>query len=267
MQAFLLQVPAENEDAAALELSELGTLGLQVLREGPTVELLCYFDGPGIEPALRAAAARLDAILTRSTVPDVDWVARFREGFRAFDAPPFRIVPAWDRGLEMSDRILVLEPGRAFGTGTHESTRLCLSLLGSLRRSLGTVLDLGTGSGILAIAAARLGSPRVFALDCDEDAVEEAQRHARMNGIVLRLVRGSLTEPFAPGSAFDTIVANLTAPILRELLPRLEALRWRRLVASGFLEEDVPSLLGLLRGPRTTLRTDGEWAALLVEAE
>jgi ribosomal protein L11 methyltransferase len=265
VQAFRLLVPREKEDSATLALFELGTLGIQVLGEGASLELLCYFSDTDVEGALRAVALELEGTLHPSLVPDVDWVARFREGFRAFDAPPFRIVPAWESGATPSSRVLVVEPGRAFGTGTHESTRLCLGLLGELEGSLGSVLDLGTGSGILAIAASRLGGTPVLALDNDPDALGEAARHARLNGVQLSLVQGSLAEPFAPGARVDTIVANLTAPLLRELLPRLRSLDWGRLIAAGFLVEDLDSVCSLLPQAALTTRTLGEWAALRAE--
>ena len=108
--------------------------------------LLAYFPGPAdVAEALRALpSARLEPI----AVPDVDWVASFREGFRAFDVGGFRVVPAWEPA-PAGARVLRVDPARAFGTGTHETTRLCLLALEGLaaERPLGRVLDLGAGTG------------------------------------------------------------------------------------------------------------------------
>src|SRR6185295_2287505 len=114
----------ETQDLVVAQLWELGTSGIE---ERPT-GLLAYFDGEMTAEALRAALP--GASVTPTPVPDVDWVARFREGFRAFAVADFWIAPLWDEGATpAAKRRLVVDPGRAFGTGTHESTALCLEAL------------------------------------------------------------------------------------------------------------------------------------------
>jgi ribosomal protein L11 methyltransferase len=273
-------VPADDEDAATAVLWEQGTLGIEVRGEGRgDVALLAYFpDAPGLQPALAAALVPLPrARLQRAEVPDVDWVARFREGFRAFDAAGFLVTPPWgDRssaphpssGPSRPHVTLIVDPGRAFGTGTHESTRLCLGLLRELakRGPLGRVLDLGTGSGILAVAAARLGARAATALDLDPEAVAAARHHARLNAVELRLVRADLAAALMPG-AFDLVLANIAAPLLVERREEILALAAPVMVLSGLLATDAETVrAAYARAGRIEVRRDGEWAALLVEA-
>src|SRR5439155_3997852 len=159
--AFRMEAPAAAEDGVVTALWERGTTGVHVQPGSPgTVVLVAYFpDTPGLAAGLRSTLSACGVThLEPAAIPDVDWVTRFREGFRAFDVGGFHIVPAWEpppEGLAVGRTLRVL-PARAFGTGTHESTRLCLSALQALaaRRRPGRVVDVGTGTGILAVAAA-----------------------------------------------------------------------------------------------------------------
>jgi ribosomal protein L11 methyltransferase len=205
-------------------------------------------------------------------VPDVDWVARFREGFREQRAGAFLIVPSWRRppvappGL----RLLVVDPGRAFGTGTHETTRLCLAALEELAAAgpIGRTLDVGTGSGILAVAAAGLGAAPVFGADIDPEAVASARLHAALNGVAVHYVLADGGRCFR-GESFDLVLANLTAPLLLERREELQALRATggSLVLAGLLAEDLDTVRPAydpLGG--ATVRTEGEWACLILRS-
>jgi len=190
--AFRVTVLAAHEDLAVALLYEAGTTGIEVqAAAGGSVGLLAYFvAGPSRRGLERALTALPSAHVEAAAVPDVDWVARFRERFRAFDAGRFRITPEWDRPVGGGD-VIVMDPGRAFGTGSHETTRLCLGALESLagERPLGHVLDVGTGTGILAVAARRLGASSAVAADLDPEAVDSARLHARLNGTDYAVVR------------------------------------------------------------------------------
>src|SRR5512143_2429595 len=198
MRAFRLTLPEVDEEAAVAALWEAGTAGIEVAPPAAgRVALLAYFaDGEagdvlgGLPPAAEVVAV---------AVPDVDWVARFREGFRAFRVGRFQIAPAWEAPAASSD-VLRVDPGRAFGTGTHETTRLCLAALEDLARSrpLGRTLDLGSGTALLAVAAARLGAAPVVACDLDPDAIESSRAHARLNGAPVCIVRGDGGTAFRP---------------------------------------------------------------------
>ena len=267
-----MTVPADDEDRVTAVLWEEGTSGIEVRAAGrDEVALLAYFaDAPGLETTLASALAPVRrARLERAEVPDVDWVARFREGFRTFHAAGFVIAPPWEAQAPPSpaDPRLIVDPGRAFGTGTHESTRLCLALLRERagRGPLGRVLDLGTGSGILAVAAVRLGASAVTAVDLDPEAVRSARHHARLNGVALHVVRADLASGLRPG-AFDLVLANIAAPLLVERRREILDLDSPAIVLSGLLAGDAEAVCAAYAtAGRIEARRDGEWRALLVE--
>ena len=267
-----MEAAAAAEEDVVTALWERGTTGVHV-EPGPTgtVVLMAYFpDAPGLAADLRTGLVPYGVTgLAPFPIPDVDWVARFREGFRAFEVGGFRIVPSWDPGPEADrGRTIRMLPARAFGTGTHESTRLCLRALESIaaRQPLGRVVDVGCGTGILAVAAARLAAASVTALDLDPEAVESARLHARMNQIEVHLVRGDGGRPLRRGR-FDTVIANLTAPLLLEKRDEIAGLcaPSASLVLAGFLQDDAEGIATAYAGRGTTVSVDGEWAALRIE--
>ena len=270
MRAFRVVVPAADEDVTVAALWEAGTSGLEMRTPGGgVVEVIAYFPAD-VAPAVVAAALTgvpVDAV----EVPDVDWVARFREGFQAFDAGRFRVVPVWDPPPADRSRALVVDPGRAFGTGTHETTRLCLQSIEALaaRRRLGRTLDLGAGTGLLAVAAWHLGASPVVATDVDSEATASSALHARLNGAPLRVVRADGGRGLRT-SAFDLVLANLMALFLVDRASEVRSLvaPGGALVLSGLLVGDVPEVRAvydpLLGAPLE--RTLGEWAALVYEA-
>ena len=165
--------------------------------------------------------------------------------------------------------MLVVDPGQAFGTGTHETTRLCLAAIESLaaRRPLGRTLDLGSGTGLLAIAASRLGAAPVCASDLDPEATASSQLHARLNSTRLAVARADGGRGFR-AAAFDLVLANLMAPLLIERAQEIQRLLAPGgvLVLSGLLTPDVPAVTAAFAacGPPAT-RQDGEWAALVFQ--
>ena len=192
------------------------------------------------------------AALPDATVTEVEpgWEARWREFHRPVRVGPLWIGPPWETPPDDALAITI-DPGRAFGTGAHPTTRLCLELLAELPR--GALLDVGCGSGVLAIAAARLGFAPVVAVDVAEAAVEAARENAAANGVELdvRLLDAATGEL----PAVDTAVANVDLATVEPLATRVDA---RNLVLSGYLASDEPRAAGFVRVERREL--DG-WAA------
>jgi ribosomal protein L11 methyltransferase len=150
---------------------------------------------------------------------------------------------------------VVIDPGRAFGTGGHPTTRLALELLQQLEPT--SLLDVGCGSGVLSIAAARLGFAPVRAVDLEEAAVEAARANAAANGVEVEVRRADALAEELP--AAEVAVANIALDVVERLLPRL---RVERVVVSGYLERDEPHVMGWCRSGR---RTAEGWAADLLE--
>jgi ribosomal protein L11 methyltransferase len=174
--------------------------------------------------------------------------------------------PPWEQPAVRPGAIdLVIDPGRAFGTGAHPTTRLCLELMLELEPR-GSFADLGCGSGVLAIAAARLGFAPVTALDSDRGAIEATVANARENGVALeRVERTSLRDRPAP--AADVIAANLMRPLLLRVAELLTH-RPRALVASGLLEGEADEVAAAFAGLSEARRvSERGWTALLLRAD
>ncbi len=178
------------------------------------------------------------------------WEDRWREFHRPVLIGPLWIGPPWETAPPDTLSV-VIDPGRAFGTGAHPTTRLCLEFLLELPRT--SVLDVGCGSGVLAIAAARLRFPSVSAVDCDPVAVAAAKANAAANGVS---IAAQLLDALVGTLPSATIaVANIALGAVEALAPRLDV---DSLVTSGYLASDVPELVGFRHTVRREL--DG-WAA------
>jgi ribosomal protein L11 methyltransferase len=217
--------------------------------------------------------AQIGAVGTLAVRPieEEDWATAWREHFHVTRVGRrCAIVPTWrEHTPAPGDIVIALDPGMAFGTGLHPSTRLCLQALEEHVLPGMQVLDLGTGSGILALAAAKLGAGHVLALDTDPVAVRAAQENVARNGLqsAIAVQRGSLE--LAPPDEFHLAVANLTAKLIGELAGGiLSALRpGGLLIASGFLEERQAEMASSLERAGGNVRdclAEGDWAALVV---
>ena len=265
MIRLAVRVRRERAELVLAELLELVPAGVEEVSDGDVVEYGVY-GAPGELPALpdlKAAAGGALVEIATSEVGD-DW----REGWRAYHRPVvvsdrLTVRPPWESAGSVPLDV-VIDPGQAFGTGAHASTRLCLELLLDVRAG-GSLLDLGCGSGVLAIAAARLGFVPVLALDNDPAALNATTANAALNGVELEARRLDLrTEPVPPA---DTIVANLLAPLLRQLAPRLTA---SRVIASGLLASEADSAAAefAAHGLAESRRAErAGWAALLVKRD
>jgi ribosomal protein L11 methyltransferase len=182
------------------------------------------------------------------------------------------LAPVWEKRPDAGTRrIIRLDPGMGFGTGEHFTTRFCLEKLEQLCQKFAprSVLDAGTGNGILAIAAAKLGCSRVLGFDNDPLAIVDARKHASLNrvGARVRLASGDARERLAKGR-FDVVCANLFGPLLVELAPALTRCAARWLVLSGIREFEADGVAEVFAslGAREVARDgDGEWAGLLLD--
>jgi ribosomal protein L11 methyltransferase len=250
------------------ELVQLAPGGVEEERGADYVEYAIY-GAEGELPALgRLEAVTGDGVIEISSdrVPE-DWADRWRDFHEPLLVGDRLLVrPSWEQARDGTADV-VIDPANAFGTGAHPTTRLCLELLLELERSEGAqgpLADWGTGSGVLAIAAARLGWGPVFACDHEESAIEAAASNARVNGVEVDLMRVNLRAETAPPA--PVVTANITAPVLMAVAERLEVPP-RRLICSGLLGPEVDEVAaafahhGLLERDG---RTDGDWNALLL---
>lgn len=252
------------------ELVELAPSGVEetTLDDG-TVEYALY-GAPGELPALPDLTAAAGEALVEVHTEEVadDWAERWR----AFHRPlvidsRLAVRPPWEpevgAGVE-----LVIDPGQAFGTGSHATTRLCLEALLELPAS-GSLVDLGSGSGVLGIAAAKLGWSPVRALDFEVAAVEASVANARRNGVALEVERYDLRRDPVKKSVGETVTANLLGPLLITWAERLRGASElpRRVLASGLLVGEADRVAEAFAGVgfgETKRRSDGDWAALVL---
>ena len=218
--------------------------GFEEHEAGSSVELAAYTDDTG-EAEIRAAFAQA----TSEPVAG-GWEDRWKEFHRPVRAGGLWIGPPWI-APPAEELAVVVDPGRAFGTGAHPTTRGCIELLGGLER--GSLLDAGCGSGVVAVAAARLGFAPVRAVDLDDAAVEVTAETARANGVDLEIARVDVLRDELPD--VDVVVANIELAVVEALLDRSAA---RVAVTSGYLAAERPRALGWIHVERVEL--DG-WAA------
>lgn len=225
---------------------------------------------PRLEESFGRGAA---AFGSARAVADDGWGEKWKEHFKPEKVTERIVVcPSWERyDPAPGERVIVMDPGQAFGTGSHETTRLCLALLEEALLSPSppaSVLDVGTGTGILAIAAALLGAGSVLGIDNDPLAVEAARENGERNGVERRF-RAS-AEPLASlGGEYELVLANLIAETLvalkREIVARCAP--GGLLVLSGILAPKadwVASEFAECGASLAERRTDGQWAALLL---
>lgn len=210
------------------------------------------------------------------TLPDIDWVAHALEGLQPVRAGRFLIHGSHDRQrVRVCDVAIEIDAGRAFGTGHHGTTEGCLEMIDRVlrMRRYKRILDLGTGSGVLAIAAARLCRARILATDIDPVAVEVARQNARKNScgsrIVMKTAAGFHTDIFARSGPFDLIIANILARPLMQLAPALNRnlAAGGNVILSGILAQQRMKVLAAYRAQglyhRRTLWRDG-WVTMLL---
>jgi len=278
---------AEAREAVEYALMEAGALGTET-NDAPSqgadsLQVTAYFETTPDRERVRAELAEALRIyelpsssvreMNLREVPNQDWLGEWKKSWQPVEIGRLVIAPPWSEVKAARDRVVIrIEPGMAFGTGTHETTRLCLKAMMRFFKG-GSFLDVGTGTGILAIAAAKLfPQARVAACDTDAEAIEIARENAQLNGVAERIdfsvgsVDESGREPVTASA--DFVCANLTAEVISKLLPVLVGASCGRLVLSGILDSQVDSIVEQLQdlgnSGNLVMMQDGEWVALVV---
>jgi ribosomal protein L11 methyltransferase len=311
--AVEITVRADAAEAVEFALNELDSSGTEInnLRKnaGAPVCVIGYFnENPDAEivrerlsDALQIYGFSPDAVqnIVQREVENTDWLAEWKKHWRPTETARFIIAPPWEKPENPQKFVICIEPSMAFGTGTHETTRLCVKAIEENFQSQMTFLDVGTGTGILAIAAAKLAAEdtentekmahtsadehtlekdsfsvnsvfsvaRILACDTDEDSIKIARENAEMNGAAekIEFYVGSIS---ANTPEFDFVCANLTADVIIPLLPLLVEKTKRILVLSGILkqqESEVAAELKKFQISDFQIETDGEWISILME--
>ena len=238
--------------------------------------LRIYFEDPssaneaarrlGDALSLVGAAAKVE----EGEIADEDWKLSYRRHFKVENIGRRLVtVPAWEQVPDGGRVPIVLDPGLAFGTGKHETTRACLEYIDELA-PVASFLDMGCGSGILSVAAAKLGCAAVTGFDVDQEAVDAANENAARNGVRPTFFRYGLGAKARRSlGRFDLVVANILGPLLVRFADEIAPCAARRLVLSGILSEVYPEVLAAYAGRgfrEVSRRTIGEWTTGLLAA-
>ena len=271
--ALDVELEPAAQEAVEYALMEAGAVGTEAIENVVTG----YFAATPDRERVRAElfeALRIYDLPTSSvrdmsvrTVAQRDWLEEWKQSWQPVQIGRFIIAPPWSNVDEQADSLIIrIEPGMAFGTGTHETTRLCLNAIQQHYAS-GSFLDVGTGTGILAIAAAKLfPEAHVEACDTDADAIAIARENAAANGVLDQVDFRTGSVDDATASA-DLVCANLTADVITQLMPTLVGLSCGKLILSGILETQIDMVQAALHAcgvDEFEIAPDGEWVALIV---
>jgi ribosomal protein L11 methyltransferase len=306
---FAVEITADSKASEAIEfaLNELDVLGTEINNLGKKqIETLCvigYFNEKRddkivqtqIDRALRIYDFTGDAVkeISWHKIENTDWLEEWKRHWQPTKTGKFIVAPTWsevnadksDADSQNREIIIRIDPEMAFGTGTHETTRLCLQAIEENYTGEESFLDVGTGTGILAIAAAKIQSKvkslkskvglnnfsltldSISACDTDENSIEIARKNAGLNHVAddISFYVGSIN---ADTPDFDFVCANLTADVILPILPLLIEKAHKKLVLSGILKEQESLIAEKLRELQITdfkVQTDGEWISILIE--
>ena len=283
---FALEVTADAAASEAVEfaLNELDALGTEINNlgksEGETLTIIGYFNEQFANQIWQKQLLEAVQIYGFSAaaiknaewreVENQDWLAEWKKHWKPTETDRFIIAPTWET-VENTNKIIIrIEPSMAFGTGTHETTRLCLRAIEENYASEMSFLDVGTGTGILAIAAAKFkiqnSKFKIVGCDTDEDSIKIARENAALNEAEnIEFHVGSISENTPE---FDFVCANLTADVILPMLPLLAAKSKKFLVLSGILceqEKLITDALEKLQISNPKIETDGEWISIIVK--
>jgi ribosomal protein L11 methyltransferase len=278
--AVEVEIARVGETAATTQLWAFNTTGLEVSEDPNTpdfITLRAYFDiAPDVQKLRQQIVRGLKLIdlpefalrrVTPQMIADQDWLVEWKKGYEpVVIGDRLLICPSWKREqIKNTDRLVIeIDPGMAFGTGTHETTRGCLEMLENYWQG-GALLDVGTGTGILAIAAFKLHpDSRVIGFDVDPEAIEVARENAQINGVADDIELEVNKLAWYADQQFDLALANLTADVIVPLAPEFPSVIKPQgvLIVSGILREqgdDVRQALAAHGFDVIESKPDGEW--------
>jgi ribosomal protein L11 methyltransferase len=277
-RALDVTIEAPAQEAVEYALMEAGAAGTEYDESSAELpQVIAYFNSEPQRELIREKlfeALHIYNLPTSSVrdmsirdVENADWLEKWKESWQPVEVGNrFVVAPPWSEIPKHQDKVVIrIEPGMAFGTGTHETTRLCLSAIEKYFDG-SSFLDVGTGTGVLAIAAAKLFPDAVVtAYDTDADAIEIARDNARQNNVPnVEFHVGTIDETI---SSANLVCANLTAPVILGLLPILIGATCGRLVLSGVLDtqlELIEAGLQKLGINDFDVEHEGEWVAIIV---
>jgi ribosomal protein L11 methyltransferase len=265
-----LAVQPDLPDLVSLALHDLSPAAIhEAGDDAAPIWRIFLADPAGLPTAAHQLGARFEAAglrVVRAEVDDQDWAARSQAHLTRVTVGEITVAPPWDAAPPGEGALVIVYPSTGFGTGHHESTRLCLRLLQQVELTGRRAVDLGTGSGVLALAAWRLGASDIEALDYDEDAIVNARENLRLNGadsaVALRQadVRSGQVEPA------DVVTANLTGAMLVDLAQTIAALvrPGGTLILSGVLAPEISAVTASFASELTLVEeaAENEWRAL-----
>ncbi len=284
---FALEITADFPASEAVEfaLNELDALGTEINNFGKepteTLTIIGYFNErfanqiwqKQLLEAVQIYGFSADAIKKTEwrEIENQDWLAEWKKHWKPTETGKFIIAPTWEN-VETSEKIVIrIEPSMAFGTGTHETTRLCLRAIEENYDGEMSFLDVGTGTGILAIGAAKIQDRsvnekgKISGCDTDFDSIKIAKENAEINETEnIEFYIGSISEET---DSFDFVCANLTADVILPILPLLIEKSKKMLVLSGILKEQenlVTDALNKFQISNFKIETDGEWISILI---
>ncbi len=283
--AYEITVASDASEAIEFGLNELDALGTEINNLGvkptDTLTVIGYFGEPQtdeilrskLNEALRIYGFEANAIreIGSRRIGNVDWLFEWKKHWKPTVTAKFIIAPSWEK-IEDSEKIVVrIEPNMAFGTGTHETTKLCLKAIGEHYESGMSFLDVGTGTGILAIAAAKLNAEfktsdsKFSGYDTDADSVKIARENAGLNEVDgVDFFNGSISNETP---AADFVCANITLDVLTPILPLLLEKTSKILILSGILkaqEKMISDELNELKISAFKIEIDGEWLSVSI---
>lgn len=272
-----IQCDPESKEAVEYYLFELGSSGLQEEDN----EIIAYFEGlkskAELEQKLNQQFLQLKAqnlfasILNIIEIENQNWNENWKDAFKPIQLTDrLTIKPPWLEDPNQSEIVIDINPKMAFGTGTHETTQLCLKFIDKYLKPEDKVLDLGTGSGILSVAAVKYGSQSALGVDVDEACIENAVENSLLNYTNKQTEFKLGDIHCVPPEKYDFILANINRKVLEDLIPKLPAFMKENtcLIISGILTEEADKIKTVIQSANLTIieiQTLGEWIGLAVQ--